>query len=46
MSHILDIKKNKETNQSISYNLLNNDNNNKYTIKSKLKIFLENIYQT
>lgn len=47
MTYILDIKKNKETNQSIQDNLFNNnDNNNDDTIKSKLKIFLENIYQT
>lgn len=45
MNHIFDIKNNKETNQSIQDNLLNNNNNNN-TIKSKLKIFLENIYQT
>ena len=44
MTHIFDIKKNKKTNQSIQDNLLNNNNNND-TIKSKLKIFLESIYQ-
>ena len=45
MTYISDIKKNKETNQSIQDNLLNNNYNNNDTIKSKLKIFLENIYQ-
>ena len=43
MTHIFDIKKNKEINQGIQDSLLNNNNSN--IERSKLKNFLENIYQ-
>lgn len=41
--HILNINKDKETNQRNQDSLLNNNNSN--IGRSKLKIFLENIYQ-